>query len=235
MVIERDVKKMLDMDAYAYSNPWSQKSPDGKALLGLGAILLAMVSQSLWIQGLLILILGFLVVCQAKIPLSYYIKLFRIPVTFLILGMVTMLITLSTTGEELLWSLSLGNIYLGITPSGIPMAGLLLGRCMATLSALYFMALTIPLNQTIRLMKKVRIPVLLIELMVLMYRFIHIFLSSVQESLEALQLRNGFINGKTARKSLALLVVMIYGKMMASYSDWVMVLDTKNYNGNFYV
>lgn len=226
---------MLDMDAYAYSNPWSQKSPEGKALLGLGTMLLAMVSQQLWIQGLLILFLGFVVVCLAKIPFPYYIKLFRIPVSFLILGMVTMLVTLSTTGEGLIWHISVGNVFLGISPSGLPVAGLLLGRCMATLSALYFTALTIPLNQMIRLMKKVHIPILIIELMVLMYRFIHIFLSSVQESLEALQLRNGFINGKTARKSLFLLVVMTYEKMMASYGDWVMVLDTKNYNGNFYV
>lgn len=226
---------MLDLDAYAYSNPWSRKAPEGKVLLGLGALLLAMLAGKLWIHGLIFLFLSFLVVASVKIPFLYYIKLFRIPVSFLMLGVLSMLVSLSTTGDGLVARVPLGAVTIGISFASLPLVFLLLGRCLATLSALYFMALTVPLNQMIRLMKKIRIPILLIELMVLMYRFIHVFLTSVQESVEALQLRNGFINGKTARKSVVLLMVMTYNKVMASYDDWLMVLETKNYNGNFHV
>lgn len=226
---------MLDLDALAYSNKWSRRSPGKKVLIGILALSVSLVSQNLLIHLMVLATISALVVAGAGIPWKAYGKLFIIPTSFLFLSVATMLVSVSTTGAGLDWKIDLGRVVVGISPDSFPLIRILLSRCVAALSGMYFITLTVPLNQLVRVFKKIHLPVLFIELVVLVYRFIHLFLLSVQESYQALQMKNGFVDMKTSRKSLSLLVVMTYEKMMQSYRDWLTVLEIKNFDGDFHV
>ncbi|QSX08833.1 cobalt ECF transporter T component CbiQ [Alkalibacter rhizosphaerae] len=226
---------MLDMDAYAYSNKMAERSAEWK----LGFALLGLTSSLLTSKGLLhmivVITMTVMVIGFARIPWRAYVQLYLIPVSFLLLSVLTLLVSISGSGDGLEWYWKMGNYHIGISRESIRIVGVLTGRCVASLSCLYFLSLTTPLNQLVGVLKRFRFPVILIELIVLIYRFLHIFLASVHDSYHALQLRNGFATMKISRKSLAMLVVMTYSKMMESYNDWQMVLATKNFNGDFHV
>lgn len=226
---------MLDLDALAYSNNWSSRPPGKKAFIGILALGISLASSNIWIHLAVMATMSALLMVGAGIHWKAYGKLFIVPVSFIFISVATLLVSVSTTGQGLLWKVEIGRIVLGISPDSIPQVKVLLSRCIGALSGLYFMALTIPLNQFVGVLKKIRIPVILIEIVVIMYRFIHIFLLSVQESYQALQMKNGFVDLKTSRRSLSMLVVMTYEKMMASYTDWLTVLETKNFDGDFHV
>lgn len=226
---------MLDLDAFAYNNRLSRMSASRKGTVAGVAMVLSMVARAWWLHLLVVVVMSAVVVGMARIPWKAYVKLFAVPTTFLLLSVGTMLVSVSSAADGLTWYRHMGGFYIGISRSSVDMVQVLFGRCMAALSGLYFLSLTTPLNQLVGVLKKVHVPVILIELVVLIYRFIHIFFTAVQDSVHALQLRNGFINAKTARTSIVLLVVMTYTRMMNSYDDWQMVLATKNFNGDFHV
>lgn len=226
---------MFDLDALAHSNKWSQKSPRKKVFIGVAALVVSLAVSNFHIHLAVAATMSVLIVAGAGISWKAYGKLYIIPLSFLMLGAATMLLSISTTGDGLQWKIDLGGFVVGISAEVMPQIKILISRCIAALSGLYFMTLTTPLNQLVKVLKKVRVPIILIELVVLMYRFIHIFLVSLQESYQALQMKNGFYDMKTSRRSLSLLVVMTYEKMMSSYREWLLVLEIKNFDGDFHV
>ena len=51
----------------------------------------------------------------------------------------------------------------------------MLARALAAIAAVYFLVLTTPLTEIVGLLRRLRVPALLLELMVLAYRQIHVF------------------------------------------------------------
>lgn len=226
---------VFDFDSLSYSNRWSQRPPEGKAFLGFSAIVLSMVLSFYWVHGLIVGLLAYLTVVRAGIPLKRFLGFYTIPLTFLLLAALTLLFSISTTSEGFIWHFAFGRYFFGISAGGLSQVGPIASRCVSTLTALYFLVLTIPIQQMVRLLKRCRVPIFLIELFVMMYRFINVFVTSVVESYQILQLRNGFSTYKTSIRSLSLLVVMTYERMILHYEDWQLALQTKNFNGDFHI
>lgn len=95
--------------------------------------------------------------------------------------------------------------------------------------------LTVPVQQLVKVMRTIHIPVLLIELMVLIYRFIFIFIEEAAAIRHAQQLRFGYHGLKNSYKSLAMLVNVLFQRVMLRYRDMSVVLDVKLFQGDFHV
>ncbi|WP_330676180.1 CbiQ family ECF transporter T component, partial [Paraclostridium sordellii] len=76
---------------------------------------------------------------------------------------------------------------------------------------------------------------LLIELMILTYRFIFIFLEEVKDIYKSQQLKFGYINLNNSYNSTALLIKVLFFRMMKKYEDMSITLDIKLYNGKFHI
>ena len=95
--------------------------------------------------------------------------------------------------------------------------------------------LTTPFNQLIFVFKKLHLPDVILEISMLMYRFIFIFMEEVADIRKSQELRFGYINLKNGYNSFGLLVNMLFKRMMIRYDEMSIALDMKLYDGTFHI
>lgn len=195
-----------------------------------GLIILRLIDKN--IIYMLNIILTYLLVTKiAKIPSKNYFKLFKIPLGFLVLSLI--MIAISINNINYLWSLKLGNIYIGITKDSLLQVKDLSIVVISSISSAYFLMLTTPVNQIIDVLNKTKMPKLLIELTMLTYRSIFIFLEEMKNMDLSQELRFGYDNKKIMIHSVSLIITNLFTKIIIKQKDMTLALECKLYDGEF--
>ena len=225
---------MNTIDSLATNNRPTKTNPVLKAGLGIFFLALAFFIDR-WEIHLAIVILTLIVVrFVAKINLKKFIKLYKIPAAFIVLGVISILIGFGYNTENYTHYIKIGNIYAGFQKSMINDAKLILSRSLAAISATFFISVTTPITQLAQVLKKMHVPQEFIEQMILMYRFIQIFSIELEAMHSAGELKHGFESPKTWLRSISEITKMLFFRVMRSYTDFKNALDLKLFDGNFY-
>ena len=228
----KEEKKLLLIDKYAYTNKLTNTNPTFKLIIVVISLLITTIISNNYINIMIFITMVLLTTIVAGIPLDKYIKILFIPVVFLLISTMTVLISISHEDVYLL-SIKVFNIYIGLTTESIVQSVNIITRVFASLSTTFFLGLTTPLNKLIVVFKKMYIPSVIIELLVLVYRSIFIFLEESKEIYMAQEIRFGYSNFKNSFKSTALLMKSLFIRVLIRYEDMVVSLDCKLYNGEF--
>lgn len=226
---------MLLIDKYAYTNNLTEINPKIKGSIGLIFLITSMAFKNIFCLISIITFMSALIVFLAKIDLKSYLKLVKIPMYFLIMGVLINLINISFDSKGLIYSLNIMSLNIGISNKSIITSVHILFRAIACLTCIYFFILTTPFNQIIFLLKKLHISDTVIELSMLVYRFIFIFLEEVSDIRKSQQLRFGYINLKTSYNSVGILGNMLFKRMMKRYDEMCISLDIKLYDSKFHI
>ena len=95
-----------------------------------------------------------------------------------------------------------GTPALKMTPGGLLKLAEVGTRSLGSLAALLFLVLTTPLIDLIALLRRLKVPALLLEIMVLCYRMLFVFSAAVHETLTAQSARLGYATPRLAMRSL---------------------------------
>ena len=223
------------IDDYAYRNRLSKVNPNIKFVIGMLLLILSLINPYNYISLLIILTMSFIIVGVAKIELKDYIHFIKTPITFLIISIIMILINFSNDKDILLYSIEIGSLYVGVSVESINSATHLFFRALSCLTCIYFIMLTTPFNQLIFVFKKLHLPDIVLEIAMLMYRFIFIFMEEVADIRKSQELRFGYINLKNGYNSFGLLVSMLFKRMMIRYDEMSIALDMKLYDGTFHI
>lgn len=223
------------IDDYAYKNKLSKVNPNMKFSIGMFLLVLSLINPYNYISLLIITIMSFVTVVIAKIELKDYIHFIKIPLVFLSISIVMILLTFSKDKESLLYSIKVGSLYIGISNESLISSTCLFFRALSCLTCIYFIILTTPFNQLIFVLKKLHLPDVVLEISMLMYRFIFIFMEEVADIRKSQELRFGYINLKNGYNSFGLLVNMLFQRMMIRYDEMSIALDMKLYDGTFHI
>lgn len=226
---------MIVIDKYAYSNKLKNKNPNIKFAIGIGFLFLSMLIKNIIILSFIILLMSIVIVAVAKIDINDYIKLLKIPIVFLFMSVMMTLINISDSPEILIKSLKIGSVHVGISQYSINTSIHILFRAMSCLTCVYFIMLTIPFSQLLFILKRLHTPSIILELSMLIYRFIFIFMEEVTDIRKSQELRFGYINLKTSYKSFGLLGNLLYRRMMKRYEEMCISLDVKLYDDTFHI
>lgn len=90
-------------------------------------------------------------------------------------------------------------------PDALPQIFQLVARAIAGMSALLFLSLTTPMTELIALARRLRMPAVLVDLMVLGYRTLFVLLRSMQDMHTAQSARLGYANARKSLRAAALL------------------------------
>jgi cobalt/nickel transport system permease protein len=181
----------------AYGNRWRAVSPAAKglfALAGLGAALLACSpTAAAMIAGLLMVasVLG------ASVPLALYLRVATPALGFLALSSLSLLFSLSVDAA--------GQLSWQIAPAAAANITAVGGRSLAALAALLGLVLTTPLPDLIALLRRLHVPDVLLDLMVLCYRMLFVFSTAIEETRTAQAARLGYSTPRRGLNSLGLL------------------------------
>lgn len=203
---------MLKIDQYAYTNRLAGVHPAEKLLLAGVTLIVGLIFPSPVISLLVILIMTCLTIIWAGIPARFFSKLMLLPLSFLVIGVLTVALVVTRDGSSLLWGLQLGGWTAGVTVESLQKAGVLFFKALGAVSCLYFLSLTTPLLEIISVLRMLRCPPLLIELMTLIYRFIFVLLETADKIYISQSSRWGYATWKTSYYSLGQLASSLFGK-----------------------
>ena len=182
---------MLSLDCYAQRPRLRGVNPLLKAIFAVLVLLLCVGADSAAV-GLLVS-LGMLAGCLVfgAAPARYVFSLMTIPVLFIVFSCLAIVFEVVQAPLGF-FDLPLFGICLSATPAGLRSAGLLFFKAYGAVACLYFLSLTTPMQEILEVLRTLRLPKLVIELMYLIYRYIFLLLDVQYRMTVAARSRLGY-------------------------------------------
>ena len=134
----------------------------------------------------------------AGIPLGRYMR--AVTPALLFLGISALTLAVSLTPESLH-----NGFSIQIERTSVQAAAQVVGRSLGGLTALLFLAMTTPLTDIIGLLRRLKAPETLLDIMTLCYRTLFVFSGAVQEITTAQCARLGYATTRQALRSMGIL------------------------------
>ncbi len=230
------------IDSLAYTNRLRGLPPTHKLSFAIALLILSLVSHPA-VQLSIALWLAVWIVIYAGIPGKLYLRLLSLPLMFLL----TSLPALAMGGIGLNqiqamqwdiwqgWGISIGNLYLYVSRTGLYQVSLLFPRTLASTSCMYFILLTVPFTEILQILRQLCCPELVTELLLLMYRFIFSLLAIADELWIAQNSRCGYRTWKRGMHSLGILIGQLLQRTLENYRQVSLSLAARGFNGELRV
>ncbi|MDY7015476.1 MAG: cobalt ECF transporter T component CbiQ [Cyanobacteriota bacterium] len=228
------------IDSLAYTNQLRSLPPEHKLGFAIALFILSYLAPP-HIQLLIALWLALWVIGYARIPAKVYLKLLVIPLTFWIASLPALLINVSFNSNhaalklDAVGGVQIGQVYLYLSQHGIELAQTIFARAIALTSCMYFILLTVPFVEMVRVLRRFGCPSLLTELLSLMYRFIFVLTETAAELLNAQHARLGYCNWRSGIRSLSLVVGQLLWRTLENYRQISLGLNSRGFNGELRV
>ena len=203
-----------------------------KLITGLGAILLCLISTSYLPPLFIALVLTCAIVFLARVDAKTYAKLFIAPLWFALMSVIG--IVLIYGGQTVYWSWEpLPWISLSITRESINQGFLIFCRIIGGMSAICFIALTTPMTDIFIVFRQSRVPEVVIDLMMIIYRTIFILMDQVIQIYHAQVMRLGYSTWRESIHSFASLCGAAFIASWDAGEDLIRAMDARCYDGKF--
>jgi cobalt/nickel transport system permease protein len=203
-----------------------------KLTVGLGAILLCLLSTSYIPPLFIALLLTAAILILARVDAKTYAELFIVPLWFA--GMSVAGIILITGGQDVFWSWDiLPSFTLSITRESINQGMLVFCRVIGGMSAMIFIALTTPMTDIFIVFRQCRVPEVVIDLMMIIYRTIFILMDQVIQIYNAQLMRLGYSTWRESIHSFASLCGAAFIASWDAGEDLIRAMDARCYDGKF--
>lgn len=223
---------MLSIDHWAQHSRLRGVNPYVKLILALGMLVLCLAANNAAF-GLAVALFMLLAITKAGgVPLRYVFSLLTVPLLFIAVSCLA--IALDFSHQPLgLADLPLpgGLGYLSATPEGIKAAALLACRAYGAVCCLYFLSLTIPMQEIIMMLDAMHLPPLIIELMYLIYRYIFMLLDIQHRMTVAATSRLGYASLRSAWFSFTHISGNLLAASFNRSSSCLDAMDARCYNG----
>jgi cobalt/nickel transport system permease protein len=217
------------LDDYAHSSALRDMSPRLKLILGLGAILICVSSTTPIAPLFIATSISLITVVVAKIPMRFYSKLLLIPLSFALLS-AAVVAFIHGSGVQLI-SIGVLGLNLGIREDGANLALLLIARTFGGMCSLFFIALTTPMIEIFAVLKLLRVPEAVIDLSMMIYRYIFVFLDQAYKIHNAQVMRLGDAGIKKSLNSFAMLSSVLFLRAWEQGERLIIAMDARCYDG----
>lgn len=224
---------MLLIDQYAYINRLAKTHPVEKIVLSIFLLLFSLAVKDILVSLITFFVMSFLTVVIAKIPLKYYLTMLCIPGLFLLSSMIGILLSYTQNPElinEAVFEYQILNGTIYIAPQSIQMCIQLFFSVLSSISCLYFLTLTTPVHDLMQILRKCKVPQLLIELIELTYRFIFVFLEISFRVYQAQNSRLGYLSIEKGFHSLGMLVSSLFANVFIRSKELSIAMDSRGYH-----
>ena len=222
------------MDKIAYSSKLREKNPCLKAIFAVGSLLLCIFTRNLLFSSFPLIGMGLLLKTYVKISLHIWVHFIVVPILFVFFCTIPILINISK--EPLSgFAVPVGEIYLTASKESIKDCCNLAMTAFASISCLYLLALTTPMIDLLTVLKVIHCPSLVIELILLIYRFTFILVNMANSIHIAQKCRLSETNYRTLlcawSQMLLILFVLALKRSRAVYD----AMESRCYSGTICV
>ncbi len=226
---------MLNIDNYAYTSKLKHREPMEKlffALLTLGVCLWADWAV---VSITVLFIMGWVSVRKGGTPLPLFMRMMLVPFAFLILSVLTIAFSISANSREFIFAVPMFQTFLGVSKISLITAGSLFCKALGGVSCLYYLSFSTPMIDLLAGLRRLKLPVLLVELMGLVYRFIFILLETADKMVTAQNSRLGYANLSSGYRSLSALASNLFIRAFKRSDQIYFALESRGYEGELNV
>ena len=225
---------MLLIDKLSYQSKLRYVNASEKLVYALLTLVLCVLSRSVKVAVLVFAVNGVLTVGKGGIPLFRYIKLLMIPLAFLAAGTAAVMINVSRTPMDA-FALPAGEWYITGSCEGIRCGLRLCITALSAVSSLYFLSLNTVMTDILCACRKLHFPPLLIELMLLIYRFIFVLFETASSITVSQQSRLGNRSFKTRIRSFGKLGSSLFILALKRSGALYDAMESRCYDGSIRV
>ncbi|MEN6343193.1 MAG: cobalt ECF transporter T component CbiQ [Methanospirillum sp.] len=219
-------------DSVAQQSAFRQIHPGTKLLLCLGSLLICLASPSPLVPLVSGIVLSLVLVGPGRVPPSLYGRILLGPVMFTLVSVVVLLFLVG--GGDIVWQWNpVSWLNLTITDGALKQGTLVLCRVFGCSVSLFFIALSTPMTDLLNGMKRVGLPAGLVDLMMIIYRYIFIVLDTGVEIRRAQVMRLGYRRPLESVRSFSTLCGMLFITSWSAGEDLVRAMDCRCYDGVF--
>ena len=226
---------MIAIDKYAYASKLKPQNPMEKLVFAMLTITVGLWADSIGISMLILLMMTWIVVKIGKTPFSAFLRLMGIPMSFLLIGVLTIAIGIAKSPEALRYSIPLAGIHIGASAAGLLTAARLFFKALAAVSCLYYLNLSTPMVDILSALRRLKCPKLLVEMMLLIYRFIFVLQETASTIHVAQSTRLGYRDFKTSLRSLSSLSTTLFIRAYRRSDALYTALESRGYDGELNV
>ncbi|GEA15631.1 MAG: cobalt/nickel transport system permease protein [Moorella sp. (in: firmicutes)] len=221
---------MFSIDQYAYSNRLKNVHPGEKIAFALVTLLIALVAPRPSIPAIIIALMAGATIGFAGIPARFYLQLMLVPFSFLLAGVIMIALTITGQPQTGLKGVTILGWTFGVTPAGMHLAGKIFLKSLGAAACLYFLSLTTPMVDILTVLRQLRFPALLVDLISLTYRFIFVLLATVNDIYTAQASRLGYTSLRTSYHSLGQLAASLFIKTYRRSQELFTALTARGYH-----
>lgn len=216
------------LDSYAHSNDLKNMNTYFKVLFAILTMLVSLISTSPVIPITITLLMSFIIIFKAKISWKFYLKFFSVPFFFGFLTLIFMALFFGIGAHVL----ELGIFNLAVTADGFNLGVLVFARMLGGFSCLAFLALTTPMTELFSVLEVFKIPKIVLEIAMLMYRYIFVFLDEAINMYHSQETRLGYSTFKNSFKSMGMLGSNLFIKTWLKGEQAYVAMESRCYEGS---
>lgn len=227
----------MQIDTLAYANRLRRLPPGQKVLFACALLVLVLAGHPL-LQWSISVWISIWIVAYADIPLSFYLKMVAAASLFLFASLPALLVEVASTSElpaSSLFAVNVGAWVVFISKSGMSKAVILFSRSIASFSCLSFLMLTVPFTEMMQVLQRLRVPTLICELLMVMYRFVFVIWESAMQLWIGQQARGGYNGIRAGIRDAGMLVRQLLVRTLQRYRQLSIGLSARGFQGELRV
>lgn len=225
---------MIVIDKLCYRSGLRYVNPGEKLAFAVVTLLICVVSRSLVVAGIVFAVNGFLTVKKGGVGAKKYVRLLALPFTFLILSTLAIMVNISTIPLDA-YAIPLGSFFITSSRDSLLFGLQLIGTAMGGVSCLYFLSLSTTMTDLLSVLSRLHCPQLLIELILLIYRFIFILLETAWAITIAQKSRLGNRDFRTSAKSFGKMGAALLLRAFKRSNGFYNAMEARCYDGRIQV
>lgn len=219
---------MYSIDDYAYCNRLRSVNTKMKVLFALATLGVAVFSPSPITPLVILLTMVSLTLFAAKIPAGVYFRWLSGPLIF---TMPVFIIMIFFFGLEPWFSFKVWGHVLTAHEDGFNLGFLVVSRVLGGTSCLFFLAFTTPTIELFSILRLLRVPDILVELSMMIYRYIFVVLGEATRMWHAQRMRLGYSGFRCALNSFSLLAGNLFIRAWDRGERLYVSMSSRCYNG----
>ncbi len=208
----------------AYANRWRRVSPAAKALFALCGLVASFAAGTPLVALAVVCLLTAVTWIGAGVPVGRYLRVAAPAFFFLATSCLSLAFSLGSDAQS-------GALSLHLTPTGLQNVADVSARSLGALASLLFLVLTTPLIDLIALLRRLKTPEVLLEIMVLCYRMLFVFSEAMHDTVRAQSARLGYATPRLSLRSLGGLAANLTVQVWQRAHDLHIAAQARNSDG----
>ncbi|WNY24758.1 cobalt ECF transporter T component CbiQ [Methanolapillus millepedarum] len=222
---------VTNLDDIALLSPLRYKNTSLKLFLVIFGLLAGLFSNTPILPFFIAVCMIAATIIFGKVPVKFYFKLFLTLLGFALVSCIILAFFTHGDNSQVLWSIDILWWTFSITVDSLNQAVLVFSRTINGLACIFLLSMTTPMLEMFSYFKRISFLDIFVELSMLIYRYIFVFLETAINIQSSQKMRFGYKGLKNSVRSLGMLVGSLFVQTIEQGDKLYLSMNSRCYTG----